>query len=94
MRLSDRARDELLDVYAGCLAQRGEGDDHEARRADIPLTAEALLVRRTPGQDTTLHCATGRMTFADCVLALTDASRSHSSSGGEPDRRRTEGVAQ
>ena len=91
VRLSDRARDELLDVYAGCLAQLG---DLEARRADIPLTTAALLVRRTPGHDTTLHCATGRMTFADCGLALTDASASPSSSDGDADRRRTEGVAQ
>ena len=76
VRLSDGARDELLDVYASCLAraERGVGDEV---RALIPLTGSALLVAHTAGHDTAVLGTSGRMTFVDRTLSVTDAVARH-----------------
>ena len=74
--VTDAARDELLDVYASCLAgaEAGVGDE---LRAVIPLTGSALLVAHTPGRDTALLGTSGRMTFVDRTLSVTDAAVHH-----------------
>ena len=78
VRLSDGAREELLEVYAGCLARASAGagpGGFESVMAPIPLTRSELLVERTPGADTTVVGHSGRLTFVDRTLSVIAAAQ-------------------
>ncbi len=92
VRLSDSAREELLEVYAASLAQALDG--HGAPLfARIPQTEAALLVEHTPGRHTALLGASGRMTFVGRTLSITSAEAGRTAVGRQEQAERAAGEA-
>lgn len=82
VRLSDAARDELLEVYAGCLARAAGAATGEPGVAGIPLTGSALHVKDTPGFDTVLLAHSGRLTFVGRTLSIAEAEATSLAAAG------------
>lgn len=75
VRLSDQARDELLNLYAACLAQSSASLAQEPGvpgepAADLPIMGSRLVVRSTPGRATVISSPSGRITLVDRTLSV------------------------
>lgn len=81
VRLSDEGRAALLDLYSQALAGAG-GDLHSGRTAVAPMAEQdcRLVVRRTPGETTTVVSPAGRLQLVDVSFAIESTAQA----GAEP----------
>ena len=93
VRLSDGARDALLDLYAACLGDRAADTGAGEHEVEIPGVGASLVVAATPGRGTTITSPSGRLRLVDRTLHIRRAQAVGAETGDRTERRSVSGGA-